>query len=129
MTVQDKEDIRKVFEEVYSYNVRERDLELYAQMYTENAIWMPPDSPDRIGINDILEGFASQIAKQDIDPNFTAEEIEVFGDFGYVLGFSIAIIKPRDGSASRTVKFRALWLMKKEDDIWKIDRQIWNNKP
>lgn len=124
----DKDEIRQVFEEVYAANVRSRDLQGYAEMYTENALWMPPDQPDRCGIPDIVEGFAAQIAEQDIDPIFVAEEIEVMGDFGYVIGISQATIHPHDGSPSKEVKFRALWLMKKEYGIWKIDRQIWNSK-
>ena len=125
----DKEEIRQVFEEVYAANVRSRDLQGYAEMYTEAALWMPPDQRDRFGIPEILEGFADQIAEQDIDPIFVAEEIEVRGDFGYVIGISQATIYPKDGSASKEVKLRALWLMKKEHGIWKIDRQIWNSKP
>lgn len=125
----DKDQIRQVFEEVYAANVRGRDLEGYGKMYTNDALWMPPDQADRIGIPEIVEGFAAQIANQDIDPTFIAEEIEVMGDFGYVVGTSHATIYPIDGSPSKEVKFRALWLMKKEEEFWKIDRQIWNSKP
>jgi len=125
----DKEQIREVFEEVYAINVRGRDLEGYGKMYTNDAFWMPPDRADRRGIPDIVEGFAAQIANQDIDPTFIAEEIEVRDNVGYVIGTSDATIYPHDGSASKEVKFRELWLMKKEGDIWKIDRQIWNVKP
>jgi uncharacterized protein (TIGR02246 family) len=125
----DREQIRVVFEDVYAANVRGRDLEGYAQMYTDDALWMPPDRADRRGIPDIVEGFAAQIANQDIHPTFIAEEIEVRGDVGYVVGTSHATLYPHDGSASKEVKFRALWLMKKEGDTWKIDRQIWNVKP
>jgi uncharacterized protein (TIGR02246 family) len=129
MKSSDCEKIRSVFEEVYPTNVRKRDLSAYANMYTKDALWMAPGVPDRSGIADIVEGFAEQIAQNDIDPIFTAEEIKVMGDFGYVIGISLAIIRPKDGSPSRSVKFRALWLMKKEQDVWKISRQIWNNKP
>ncbi|HEY9848404.1 MAG TPA: SgcJ/EcaC family oxidoreductase [Leptolyngbyaceae cyanobacterium] len=129
MTSSDKEEIRKVFEEVYAANVRSRDLQGYGEMYSENALWIPPDQADRQGIPDIVEGFAQQIANQDIDPTFTAEEIEVLGDFGYVIGTSIATVRPRNGDEPKTVTFRALWLMKKEQGVWKIDRQIWNKKP
>jgi ketosteroid isomerase-like protein len=125
----DKEQIREVFEEVYAANVRGRDLEGYGKMYTDDAFWMPPDQADRRGIPEIIEGFAAQIANQDIDPMFLAEEIEVRDNVGYVIGISDARIYPHDGSPSKEVKFRALWLMKKEGDLWKIDRQIWNVKP
>ena len=129
MESSDRNEIRKVFEEVYAENVRTKNLQGYADMYTENALWMAPNVPDRCGREDIVEGFAEQIANQDIDPIFTADEIEVMGDFGYVIGISIATIYPNDGSPSKQVKFRALWLMKKVNQQWKIDRQIWNNKP
>ncbi|ELS33667.1 MULTISPECIES: nuclear transport factor 2 family protein [Pseudanabaena] len=125
----DNEKIRVVFEEIYPNNVRSRDLASYGEMYTEDALWIPPNAPDRCGKDDIIEGFANTIANQDIDPIFTAEEIEVIGDFGYVLGTSIATIYPHDGSSSKVVRYRALWLMAKEGDEWKINRQIWNAKP
>ena len=129
MKSSDKEKIRSVFEEVYAANVKSEDLCGYGEMYTEDALWMAPNVPDRIGINDIVEGFSEQIASNKIEPIFTAEEIEVIGDFAYVLGNSIATISPKDGSPSKLVKFRALWLMKKQGDNWKISHQIWNNKP
>jgi uncharacterized protein (TIGR02246 family) len=125
----DRNEIREIFEEVYAANVRSGNLQGYGEMYTEDALWMPPNAPDRRGINDITEGFAQQIEHQDIDPTFTAEEIEVLGDFGYVVGLSQATLSPKDGSSSRQAKYRALWLMKKEQGLWKIDRQIWNTKP
>lgn len=129
MLSSDRDEIKKVFEEVYAENVRTKNLEGYGDMYTENALWMAPDVPDRRGRQDIIEGFAETIANQDIDPVFKADEIEVMGDFGYVIGISNATIKPQDGSPLKKVKFCALWLMKKDGGSWKIDRQIWNNKP
>ena len=125
----DKEKIRTVFEEVYAANVKSENLAGYGEMYTEDALWMAPNVPDRVGISDIIEGFSQQIATNKIEPVFTAEEIEVMGDFGYVIGISVATVYPRDGSPSKQVNFRALWLMKKEHHHWKISRQILNNKP
>ena len=98
-------------------------------MYTDDALWMPPNQAERRGIPDIIEGFAAQIANKNIDPTFIADEIEVRGDVGYVVGTSHATNYPIDGSPSKEVNFGALWLMKKEGDIWKIDRQIWNVQP
>ncbi len=125
----DRLKIQRIFEEIYADSVRTKNLQGYGNMYTEDALWMAPNVPDRCGREDIVAGFAEQIANQDIDPIFTVDEIEVMGDFGYVIGISIATIYPYDGSPSKQVKFRALWLMKKVQDTWKIDRQIWNNKP
>lgn len=129
MSNSDRDEIRKVFEVVYADNIRTKNLQGYGEMYTEDALWMAPNVSDRCGKEDIIEGFAESVANQDIDPVFTADEIQVMGDFGYVIGISIATIYPNDGSAPKEVKFRALWLMKKIQGSWKIDRQIWNSKP
>ncbi|MCB8762121.1 nuclear transport factor 2 family protein [Planktothrix agardhii] len=129
MSYVDKEKIREVFEEVYPSNIRSCDLQGYADMYTEDALWMMPNVPDRHGVPEIVEGFAESVAKQDIDSNLTAEEIEVIGDFGYVLGISLSTIYPQDGSPSKQLKCREVWLMKKEQEEWKISRQIQTLKP
>ncbi len=126
---EDQEKIRIVFEEKYSNCVRNRDLDGYGELYTEDALWMSPNVADRRGIPDIKEGFSLQIANQNIDPTFTADEIEVMGETGYVVGMSEARISPLDGNPPKIVKYRALWVMKKKDETWKIDRQIWNVKP
>ncbi|MEO1464695.1 MAG: SgcJ/EcaC family oxidoreductase [Cyanobacteria bacterium J06631_6] len=125
----DREEIKRVFESVYAENVKTKNLQGYGEMFTEDALWMPPNAPDRRGRADIITGFSAQVASQSIDPVFIADEIEVIGDFGYVVGVSTATIYPDDGSPSKQAKFRALWLMKKVQGVWKIDRQIWNNKP
>ncbi|MEL6786187.1 MAG: SgcJ/EcaC family oxidoreductase [Cyanobacteria bacterium J06607_15] len=125
----DREEIQRVFESVYADNVKTKNLQGYGEMFTEDALWMPPNAPDRRGTAEIVAGFRAQVASQSIDPVFIADEIEVIGDFGYVVGVSTATIYPDDGSPSKQAKFRALWLMKKVQGVWKIDRQIWNNKP
>ena len=125
----DYDEIRKVFEEVYAENVRTRNIEGYGNMYTEDALWMPRNALDRRGRKDIMKGFADSIAHQDIDPVLTADEIEVMGDFAYVIGISALTIRSHENDDSKQVKYRTLWLMKKESEEWKIDRQIWNEKP
>ncbi|MDJ0590622.1 MAG: DUF4440 domain-containing protein [Pleurocapsa sp. MO_226.B13] len=128
MSSPDRDEIRKVFEEIYADNVRTKNLQGYGEMYTEDALWMAPNESDRRGREDIIQGFANQVANQDIEPVFFADEIVVTGDCGYVIGLSNATIDPKDGSTPKKAKFRALWLMKKVRGSWKIDRQIWNNK-
>lgn len=126
----DQRKIKRVFEKVYPRNVRNKDVEAFGKMYTKNALWMPPNDPDRFGIADIKEGFAQTVENQSIDPIFTAQQIKVTnkGNDGYVVGISNADIYPDNGEPEKA-KYRALWVMKKVDEKWLIDRQIWNNKP
>jgi uncharacterized protein (TIGR02246 family) len=127
MSFQDKGEIRKVFEDVYPSNVRTGDLDGYADMYTEDACWMPPGAVVRRGKVDIVKGFAAQIVTSEIDPTFMAEEIQVIGDFGYVIGMSQAKIRSKENGKTKDATFRAMWLMQKEQGTWKIARQIWNS--
>ncbi|MGD1950477.1 MAG: YybH family protein [Leptolyngbyaceae cyanobacterium] len=129
MSVSDRNQIQTIFEEIYPKNARSKDPQRYAAMFTKAAVQMPPGVPDRYGRADIAAGYAEQVADKDLDPTLTAEEIQVMGDHGYVTGIAMVTVHPSDGSPSLQLKFRGLWLMKKEDGDWKIDRQIWNEKP
>lgn len=129
MTSRDRDEIRRIFEENYAENVRSKNRQGYGDMYTEDILWMPPNGPNRCGREDVMDAFDGMVMDQDIDPTFIADEIQVMGDFAYVIGISNATIYPRDGSAPKQALFQALWLMRKDCEQWKIDRQIWNNKP
>ena len=128
MSVSDRNQIQTIFEEIYPKNARSKDPQRYAAMFTQAAVQMPPDVPDRYGRADIAAGYAEQVADKDLDPTLTVEEIQVMDDHGYVTGIAMVTVHPNDGSPSLQIKFRGLWLMKKEDGEWKIDRQIWNKK-
>ncbi len=125
----DKILIKTVFEIKYSEAVRNRDKCAYLELYTDDAIWIPPNDIDRVGKDQIAIGFANMILTKNIDATFVSQEIEGTDVLAYVLGTSDAVITPLDQSPATKSKFRALWIMKKEQDNWKIYRQIWNNKP
>ncbi|MFM6024191.1 MAG: nuclear transport factor 2 family protein, partial [Dolichospermum sp.] len=99
----DKEEIKQVFEKTYAENMRTGNMQGYGDMYTKDALWMPPDAIDRHGKDDILKAFAESIASQKVDPVFTAEEIVVMGDFGYVIGNSKATVTPHNSSEQKKV--------------------------
>ena len=50
------------------------------------------------------------------------------GNDGYVVGISNADIYLNNDEPKKA-KYWALWVMKKVNGKWFIDRQIWNNKP
>ena len=129
MSASDRNQIKKIFEETYPESARSKDPQRYAAMFTKTALQMPPNVPDRRGQADIAAGFAEQVADKALEPSLTAEEIHITEDFGYVIGIARVAVHPSDRSASTQLKFRGLWLMKKELGDWKIDRQIWNEKP
>ena len=126
----DEKKIRELFEVTYPQNVKNRDINAYRRMYTEDALWSPPKTEVECqGPDAIAEAFAKQIADVDIDPVFTADEICVLGHIAYVWGTSKATVTHHADHSVNHVNFRALWIVRRENNAWLIARQLWNTKP
>lgn len=125
----DKEEIRQLFEQTLPSIVRAGDVPAYLKLLTKDIIWCPPNAMDRHGLTGVEEGFTAMLVAQSFDPTFMAEEIEVIGSFGYVLGHTTIIIHPKDGSPSTVAHSSELWLLRKEHGGWKMARMMWNLKP
>lgn len=127
---QDQQSIKKLIEETYPANVKASDGTGYANMFTKDALWMPPDAPDFRGVQEIADEITNRFQQFTITPTITAEEIEVItNNFAYVVGKANAVLYPKDRSESMDLNFRPVWLLRKENGTWKIARQIWNTKP
>jgi ketosteroid isomerase-like protein len=93
----DREAIKTILEDVLPSKVRNRDIEGYASLFTEDAIWVPPNTVQREGRVRIAEGLEKVLADQNIDPTFTAEHIGVAERLGYVFGSVAKNILERRG--------------------------------
>ena len=121
--------VEKLVSETYGSLVMAHDAAGYAGMYADDVLWAPPNGPDqtsRGGIQTAVQGLFDKFAFE-VDPQ--PEEVEVQGDFAYAIGTVDGVLTPRAGGDPVVIKFRILWLLRKEDAGWKIYRQIWNNKP
>jgi len=123
------QEMRHIFVDVLPSKVRSRDTYGYAALFAEDAVWCRPEAPDCVGPAEIQRGVSEILADQDIDPVFTADEVEVLGSYGYVFGRSAETLRPHDGSPSSVVYSRELWVFREVAGAWKIFRMIWNIKP
>lgn len=124
---EDLEVIKRLIEETYPNTANSGDADAYAALYTDNALWSPPSAPDRRGKANIRFGFIAK--NSDINATMKVDGCEIIGDFGFVTAIARVKVMPRDGSESLLYFYRGLWHVRKISGDWKIDRQIWTEKP
>lgn len=126
----DVDEIVRLFVETLPGMVRNRNIDGYVGLFTEDAAWCPPNAPDRFGHEAIHAGVTAILANQDIDPIFTADEALVDGNNGYVLGSSAETLIPHDGGPQTVAYSREIWLFQRSSDSapFKIARLIFNLK-
>ena len=121
--------IKKLLAETYGSLVMAHDAERYAELYTEDVLWAPPNGPDQTSVEGIRKGIQGLFDKFSFEVNPQPEEVEVHGDYAYCIGSVDGALTPRAGGDPVPIKFRVFWLLRREAGAWKISRQIWNNKP
>ncbi len=128
-TAEDVAAITAIITERYPAFANSHDAAGYASMYTEDALWVPPNAPERVGREAIEAAMQASFDKFEFDVQPFADEVKVMANFAYITGGAEGVLTPRDGSDSTPVNFRVFWLFQRGDDGWEISRQIWNNKP
>jgi uncharacterized protein (TIGR02246 family) len=117
--------IRTLFEHHYPKAVASRDLDGYVDLYTSDALWIPPGKLPRRGKEAIGEGFREMLDGHTIHPAFSADEIELHGDTATVLGRADALVADIGTPEEQRQTFHALWIVREHVGRWLIHRQIW----
>lgn len=128
-TAEDVAAVTAIITEQYPAHANAHDAAGYASMYSEDVRWIAPDAPERVGREAIEAAMQASFDKFEFDVQPFAEEVEVMGDFAYIIGGAEGTMTPRDGSDVVPVNFRVFWLFQRGDDGWEIIRQIWNKAP
>lgn len=118
---------RHLVETVYPTVANSGDADAYAALYTPDALWSPPEAPDRRGPAGIRFGYIAKNA--DIDARMHVDDVRVMGEFAYVTALARVLILPRVGPGRITHFYRGTWLLRLESGVWKIHRQTWTPKP
>ncbi len=118
---------RSLIEATYPRVANSGDADAYAALYTQDAIWSPPDAPDRHGQSEIRFGYIAKNA--DINAMMHVDDVRIASTLAYVSALARVQVKHRAKGGNSTYFYRGLWLLRKEHGQWKIQRQIWTNKP
>jgi uncharacterized protein (TIGR02246 family) len=104
------------------------DLDGWIAMWTDDGIQMPPDTPARIGKEQIRAGmkpaFDQFILKMVINP----EELRALGDLGFERGTFTETMIPRAGGETEKFDGKYLTILEKQTDgSWKVTRDCFNS--
>jgi uncharacterized protein (TIGR02246 family) len=117
--------VNRAFEE----GVRKGDADRLAQLYTADAIALPPDGPfvrGRDAIRDLWSGVMRDMGLREVA--LETVDLEVAGDTACEVGEARLTLAPSSAAPSTvTVKYVVAW--KKAGGRWQLHRDIWNVKP
>ena len=121
--------VRDVITSGYQGAVDSHDAAAYADLFQDDVLWAPPNAPNATDKETIQSAVQGLFDTFEFEVEITPDEVEVMGDFAYVLGQVTGNLTPRNGDPVRPIHFQMLWLLREGPDGWKISRQVWNNKP
>jgi len=130
-TADNIEKIRKV-ERDSEAAILEDNLEKYMTLYDDNAVAMWPDVPPLVGKGAIRKSYQDNIFTKLTYSEMThfPEEIEIAGQWAFVRGKSIVVVKPKKGGNQMRISHKYINILRKQPDgSWKYWRVISNVNP
>ena len=116
MTINSGEDVTAIkilLSETYGSLVMAHNAAGYADMYSDDVLWAPPNGPDQKSKEGIKNGIQGAFDKFMFKVNPQPEEVEIQNDFAYAIGTVDGVLTPRAGGDPNTIKFRIFWLLRK----------------
>lgn len=99
------------------------DSSAIADLYTSDAIMLPPNMPKAVGHDGILH-VASALTQMGIG-QFSLESTDVYGNGDLVAEEGNYTVGDKSGKTVDEGKYIVLW--KQQDGKWKLYRDIWNS--
>lgn len=105
------------------------DGKALAELYTEDAVLLPPGAERVEGRAKIAEFWQGAMDAGLKDPSLEAVEVVEFDDHAYEVG-ALSITAPGDDGepASVSGKYMVIW-QRGDDGAWRLHRDIWNMSP
>jgi ketosteroid isomerase-like protein len=96
-----------------------------AEMYTSDALLLPPNNPIIVGHQGIREFWQNLITAGLKAVRLETERVEACGDTAYEVGYyTLTIPTATGGTVTDQGKYIVVW--KREGPKWKLARDIWN---
>jgi len=112
---------------VYQIALNNEEIEKIPTLYSEQAIFMPPDVPAINGVEEIGLTYEYLFSQFDFELEFDIKEVEILENSAYVLSNSEGTITLENAEAEETSKNQEIFILIKEGDNWKISRYMFNS--
>jgi len=110
---------------VYQIALNNEEIEKISTLYSEQAIFMPPDVPAIKGVKEIILTYEYLFSQFDFELEFDIIEVVISENFAYVVSNSEGIIESSE--TEETSKNQEIFILIKEGEDWKISRYMFNS--
>jgi len=118
--------IRELISE-YQIALNTEEIEKISTLYSNQAIFMPPDIPAINGVEEISLTYEYLFSQFNFELEFDIKEVVVSENFAYVLSNSEGIITLESSETEETSKNQEIFILIKDADHWKISRYMFNS--
>ena len=112
---------------VYQIALNNEEIEKIPTLYSEQAIFMPPDVPAIHEVEEIVLTYEYLFSQFDFELEFDIKEVVISENFAYVLSNSEGTITLESSKTEETSKNQEIFILIKEGDDWKISRYMFNS--
>jgi len=125
MNEKEQSEIKKV---LFSYRdaLNESNAEKVLSLYTENGVFMPSSAPTAIGQEQLKGTYEFVFSNIQLSIEFYIDEIEIVGEYAFVRTTSKGTTLIHASGETVPEENRELFVLRKENGSWKIDRYMFN---
>ena len=125
-SVKDENEIRNLITSLYRDALASGDSEAVKNTFASNGVVMPPSSATYRGAENIKENYDNIFKNVSLDLQFDIDEVIIEGDYGFVRSTSDGFAKINATGESFPEVNRELFIVRKENNNWKIAFYMYN---
>lgn len=104
------------------------DAAAYASLFTDDAVWIPPNALPFVGPDAIEAGIRGALLDaMYADLGRTVDDVGIMGNEAWAVGLTTGTVTPKAGGDPIPVCFSVAFVLKRIKGEWFIHRQIWND--
>jgi ketosteroid isomerase-like protein len=126
--IMNEKEISAIKKTLFSYRdaLNESSVDKVMPLYTTNGVFMPSGAPTAIGQEQVKGAYQFVFSNIQLNIEFYIDEIEVIGDYAFARTTSKGTTLIHATGETVPEENRELFMLKKENGTWKIDRYMFN---